>query len=396
MRKASEMKAAQMKDKRRAWEASPEFMKNTMTFDKDESYVKMRESASVAEKIAFAEPIKDEGNDLFAKGKYAQAMAKYTAAVAVFRYWNRTHHGNEQNIVKHYDDEALSGDERTAAHGLIRSIYLNAAQCMKKGNMADGSREIIWTCTEVLEIDPDSAKAYYRRAMAHAEGDTSHTLELAVRDLTRANLLAPNDATIRHALHVHRSSHVTQRAKDKAAYGGVFNSRDGLYSAAERSGGAVGTHDSSQGKSEGNQTNEDGDPALTAFRNMSEQELKARCKAIGVDLDNPRVQRELANRAKARKEEELKAKAREMGIDLGDPAVRKMLELLEKEDRGKEDLAKLPAWRRWIYHSFDGTKRFNVQNLMYIALAVSRRLFVCLFRFVCFSHYKKYIASTWH
>ena len=52
MRKASEMKAAQMKDKRRAWEASPEFMKNTMTFDKDESYVKMRESASVAEKIA--------------------------------------------------------------------------------------------------------------------------------------------------------------------------------------------------------------------------------------------------------------------------------------------------------------------------------------------------------
>ena len=94
MRKASEMKAAQMKDKRRALEASPEFMKNTMTFDKDESYVKMRESASVAEKIAFAEPIKDEGNDLFAKGKYAQAMAKYTAAVAVFRYWNLTHHGN--------------------------------------------------------------------------------------------------------------------------------------------------------------------------------------------------------------------------------------------------------------------------------------------------------------
>ena len=129
---------------------------------------------------------------------------------------------------------------------------------------------------------------------------------------------------------------------------------------------------------------------------MSEQELKARCKAIGVDLDNPRVQRELANRAKARKEEELKAKAREMGIDLGDPAVRKMLELLEKEDRGKEDLAKLPAWRRWIYHSFDGTKRFNVQNLMYIALAVSRRLFVSSLSFRLFFPLQKYIASTSH
>ena len=30
LQKASELKAAQMKDKRRAWEATPEFMKNTM------------------------------------------------------------------------------------------------------------------------------------------------------------------------------------------------------------------------------------------------------------------------------------------------------------------------------------------------------------------------------
>lgn len=30
LQRASELKAAQMKDKRRAWEATPEFMKNTM------------------------------------------------------------------------------------------------------------------------------------------------------------------------------------------------------------------------------------------------------------------------------------------------------------------------------------------------------------------------------
>ena len=113
LRKASEIKTAQMKDKRRAWEASPEFMKNTMTFDKDESYVAMRKSASVAEKIAFAAPIKEEGNELFAKGKYAQAMAKYTAAVAVFRYWNREQSGREQNVVKYYDDDAIADPRRS-------------------------------------------------------------------------------------------------------------------------------------------------------------------------------------------------------------------------------------------------------------------------------------------
>lgn len=375
LRKASEIKTAQMKDKRRAWEASPEFMKNTMTFDKDESYVAMRKSASVAEKIAFAAPIKEEGNELFAKGKYAQAMAKYTAAVAVFRYWNREQSGREQNVVKYYDDEAVEDpDDRRAARNLIRSIYLNAAQCMRKGNLADGPTEIIWTCTEVLAIDPSSAKAHYVRALARAELDDSASLELAVKDLARANALAPKDRAVRDAMRTYGAAHAEQTAKDRAAYGAVFGSRnkEGLYAneeepeTRERAAASAGAGASGEG-SDG-----DADPALRALQNMSEEELKARCKAVGVDLDNPRVVKELGKRAKARKEEELKAKAREMGIDLGDPSVRKMLELLEKEERGAEELSRLPAWRRWIYHSFDGTRWLNVQNAMYAALAVSR------------------------
>jgi len=373
LRKASEIKTAQMKDKRRAWEASPEFMKNTMTFDKDESYVAMRKSASVAEKIAFAAPIKEEGNELFAKGKYAQAMAKYTAAVAVFRYWNREQSGREQNIVKYYDDEAIADpDDRDAARNLIRSVYLNAAQCMRKGNLADGPTEIIWTCTEVLDIDPSSAKAHYVRALARAELDDSASLELAVKDLARANALAPNDRAVRDAMRTHGAAHAAQTAKDRAAYGAVFGSRnkEGLYANlgdvhAERASASAGAG-TSGGGSDG-----DADPALRALQNMSEEELRARCKAMGLDLDNPRVVKELGKRAKARKEEELKAKAREMGIDLGDPSVRKMLELLEKEERGAEELSRLPAWRRWIYHSFDGARGLNVQNAMYAALAVS-------------------------
>jgi len=373
LRKASEIKTAQMKDKRRAWEASPEFMKNTMTFDKDESYVAMRKSASVAEKIAFAAPIKEEGNELFAKGKYAQAMAKYTAAVAVFRYWNREQSGREQNIVKYYDDEAIADpDDRDAARNLIRSVYLNAAQCMRKGNLADGPTEIIWTCTEVLDIDPSSAKAHYVRALARAELDDSASLELAVKDLARANALAPNDRAVRDAMRTHGAAHAAQTAKDRAAYGAVFGSRnkEGLYANlgdvhAERASASAGAG-TSGGGSDG-----DADPALRALQNMSEEELRARCKAMGLDLDNPRVVKELGKRAKARKEEELKAKAREMGIDLGDPSVRKMLELLEKEERGAEELSRLPAWRRWIYHSFDGARWLNVQNAMYAALAVS-------------------------
>ena len=174
-------------------------------------------------------------------------------------------------------------------------------------------------------------------------------------------------------------AHAEQTAKDRAAYGAVFGSRnkEGLYANEEEPGDTPGeTREraaaSAGAGASGEGSDGDADPALRALQNMSEEELKARCKAVGVDLDNPRVVKELGKRAKARKEEELKAKAREMGIDLGDPSVRKMLELLEKEERGAEELSRLPAWRRWIYHSFDGTRWLNVQNAMYAALAVSR------------------------
>ena len=287
-----------MKDKRRAWEASPEFMKNTMTFDKDESYV-ARESRHPSRKIAFAAPIKEEGNDLFAKGKYAQALAKYPAAVAVFRYWNREQSGREQNIVKYYDDEAIADpDDRDAARNLIRSIYLNAAQCMRKGNLADGPTEIIWTCTEVLDIDPSSAKAHYVRALARAELDDSASLELAVKDLARANALAPNDRRQGRNAHARGGARGADRQGQGrvrrgvrvAEQGGVIRESREEPEPRERAAASAGAGASGEG-SDG-----DADPALRALQNMSEEELKAGCKAVGVDLDNPRVVKELGKR----------------------------------------------------------------------------------------------------
>ena len=45
-------------------------------------------------------------------------------------------------------------------------------------------------------MDAENAKAYYRRAMAYVEMESSASLELAVRDLT-ASAFAPRDAVVR-------------------------------------------------------------------------------------------------------------------------------------------------------------------------------------------------------
>lgn len=82
----------------------------------------------------------------------------------------------------------------------------------------------------------------------------------------------------------------------------------------------------------------------------------------------------MEGRARARHEEEMRRKAEELGIDLSDPDVQKALELLEKErkmeEAGYDPELPLPTWRKWLACTFDKNKFFNMQNAIYVVLAV--------------------------
>lgn len=164
-----------------------------------------------------------EGNELYNQGKFVQAMNKYSEvgftgvqqpvaidarpipshvflthhimvqAIAIFRYWNREMVGRDQNLVYYKDDDKCEGDDRQKAQKFIVSVLLNAAACILKIQNSATPREVVWTCTEVLDLDKSSVKAYYRRAIAYGSMDSSLTLELAVKDLTKAVQLAPED-----------------------------------------------------------------------------------------------------------------------------------------------------------------------------------------------------------
>ena len=285
MKQAGEVKQRQMKDKRRAWESTAEFVKNTIAHDASEEYAKVRASKSVKEKIEFAAAAKAEGNALFAEAQYTKAMLKYTQAVAVFRYWIRKTVGKDQELLCFKDDETLAGDERREACAFLASVYLNAAACMLKLlklHMRTSADEVVWTCSEVIEMDAENAKAYYRRAMAYVEMESSASLELAVRDLTKASAFAPRDAVVRAALQKHKTELEAQNVKDKKTYGGMFRSRDGLYTEAERA------------KMRAPAGPSDLSPAETLFPDgLSDAELKRRALANGLDLDDPKVMKKL-------------------------------------------------------------------------------------------------------
>ena len=119
----------------------------------------------------------------------------------------------------------------------------------------------------------------------------------------------------------------------------------------------------------------DPSPAETLFPDgLSDAELKRRALANGLDLDDPKVMKKLEARARERHEDALRAKAKEMDIDLDDPDVRRALELLEEEEQrraaGMAPLKPIPAWRRLLSRMFDKSQTVNVQNLLYVYLAV--------------------------
>jgi tetratricopeptide (TPR) repeat protein len=363
MKHAGDVKQRQMKDKRRAWEATAEFVKNTIAHDASDEYAKVRASRSVREKIEFASAAKAEGNALYAEGRYAKAVVKYTDAVAVFRYWIRRTVGKDQELLCFKDDEALSGDDRSEARAFVVSVYLNAAACLLKTKMRTSPDEVVWTCTEVLDMDDENVKAYYRRAMAYVEMESSASLELAVRDLMKAVKLAPGDAAVRAALRKHKAEYEAQNVEDKKTYGGMFQSREGLYTEAERAKmlAPAGPSDPS--------------PAAILFPDgVSDSELKRRALAAGLDLDDPTVMQKLEARARARHEDALRAKAKELQIDLDDPNVREALELLDEEEKrraiGRASPPPPSRWRHFLSCAFDAKKTMNLPNLLYASLAV--------------------------
>jgi hypothetical protein len=82
----------------------------------------------------------------------------------------------------------------------------------------------IQACSRALQIDPDCAKALYRRAQARTAPASAGATEaeLAVADLTKAAALAPEDTAVRKLLAQLRADCRRQRAADKRTFTGMF------------------------------------------------------------------------------------------------------------------------------------------------------------------------------
>merc|ERR1719231_556012 len=116
---------------------------------------------------------KEEGTELFKGGNFRPAAARYHKAL--------TH------ASKFFD---LSPDDENEVKAVKLSLYLNLAQCYIKLENFDN---VIRNCDEALSIEPNNAKALFRRATAY---ETKKDWDRALEDLKKAAVSNPEDKAI--------------------------------------------------------------------------------------------------------------------------------------------------------------------------------------------------------
>ncbi len=344
MQQAVKMKTAQTAVDKVKFEKWPRFYQNSV-FAKPE--VVAARGADFPDRIEFAIKMKDAGNDFLKQGGYLDANHAYEQALAVFKWAENTDPDfknkgiKDESLVEH---EYSPSDDQEAEilSNFKKSCYLNLGLCAQK----TGEHSVaIQACTSALEIDPDNAKALYRRAMSRIAPKSSGGLEMdqALQDLVTAAKSAPEDITISKTLKRLLAEKKKQAKADKRTFSGMFK-RGEVYT------------DLDEEKVKGDlDRDHSADPEDTIERRLYEAEqlygLYVR-QGKTEEADDLRQKIEMTKKAKKSMEEREARKsvygnepnfrnptekmiedARERGIDLTDERVVEMLEGLKEEKK---------------------------------------------------------------
>ncbi|KAI9002010.1 hypothetical protein BC832DRAFT_561964 [Gaertneriomyces semiglobifer] len=154
---------------------------------------------------------KEKGNAEFKKGNLSGALRFYHQGLLCLTGLDT---GNLGGIVPNQNlDAKLKKDIQDG----LKSCHLNMAACYLKLQKFE---KAVSSCDKVIKIDPNNAKAHFRRGQAHF---SMNDVDKAAADLIKAGQLAPNDAGIREELTKVRQKQRELDEKSRREWMGVFN-----------------------------------------------------------------------------------------------------------------------------------------------------------------------------
>jgi len=180
-----------------------------------------KKEKTIEERIKIASDFKNEGNVFFQAQQIVKALDKYHRAHLYVKGLIST--GAKDAGANAFATQLAGGggkplteEQKVELNNLTLAVHLNMAACHLKLSKVDRSIE---DCNKALGIDPDNAKATFRRGQAYLQ---KRDTDRASEDLNRAAKLAPGDAAIQQALRKLKQEEKAQSDKQKRAFAGIF------------------------------------------------------------------------------------------------------------------------------------------------------------------------------
>jgi molecular chaperone DnaK (HSP70) len=161
-----------------------------------------KEPRTDGERIKFAEERKDQGNGLLKQEHYSESITRYVQALA---YLGEVYASEDADI-------------KAKKEAISLSCHLNIANAAIKVQMY---QKAIDNCNKALELQPGSAKAYFRKGQALS---LKSEFTQAKEALDKALELAPGDKLIEKELKQNAKKMEQHKAKEKKMYANMFGS----------------------------------------------------------------------------------------------------------------------------------------------------------------------------
>ncbi|CAH3197422.1 unnamed protein product [Porites evermanni] len=167
---------------------------------------------SIEERLETGMALKEKGNEYFKKQEYRNAMKNYHKALLYVK--GIIDRPNLPGLEA--SEEDVSDEAKNSIHKVQFSCYNNLAACLLKDGRWDRTEHY---CTEALKLQPQNAKALFRRGQSYFY---LKDFEKAERDLKAAEKLEPKDSSIKKMLALLEVELKKIKEKEKKIYAGMF------------------------------------------------------------------------------------------------------------------------------------------------------------------------------